>query len=131
MAVLWPFEIPITRGEGQLKCQLVWAVCQASQGYVWWGAFQLSAGKEHGVYLSAGIYLDKQENILPPNLIGTGILLSIGWLKQCRALQNISDQLASLAAEFASVQKHTADHVSVLTSLQHLPWDETLGLQRS
>lgn len=40
-------------------------------------AFQLSSGKEHGVCLSAGIYLDKQENILPPNSIGTGILLSI------------------------------------------------------
>lgn len=95
------------------------------------GASQLSSGKEHDVCLSAGIYLDKQENILPPNFIGTGILVSIQWLKQCRALQNISDLLASPTAEFASVQKHTAGHVSVLTSLQHLPWDETLGLQRS
>lgn len=88
-------------------------------------AFQLSSGKEHGVCLSAGNYLDKQENILPPNLIGTGILLSIWWLKQHRALQNISDQLASLEAGCASVRKHIADRVSVLTSLQHLLSDET------
>lgn len=59
------------------------------------GIFQLNSGKEHGVYLSAGIYLDKQENILPPNLTGTGILLTIWWLKQCTVLQNISNQLTS------------------------------------
>ena len=58
---------------------------QASQGSVCGGAaeggaFQLSSGKEH-VCLRAGIYLDKQENILPPNFTGTGILVSIQWLK--------------------------------------------------
>lgn len=41
------------------------------------GAFQLSSGKERGVYLRAGIYLDKQESLLPPNLTEAGILLSI------------------------------------------------------
>lgn len=90
-------------------------------------AFQLSSGKEHGIYLSAGIYLGKQELILSPYFIGTGILFSFGWLKQCMALQNLSDQLASPTASSASAQKLTADHVSVLTIL---PWDEKLGLQR-
>lgn len=107
--MLWPLDSchwnVLT--EGLEKCQLCGHLRSQHEGKNSWnvswfgthakhlrvmfggGAFQLSSGKEHGVYLSAGVYLDKQENILPPNLIGTGILLSIWWLKQCRALQNI------------------------------------------
>lgn len=66
---------PYNRNKGQLRRQLSWAMCQASLGFVWGCALSLSSGKEGAVYLSVGIYLDKLENILPPCLTGTGILL--------------------------------------------------------
>lgn len=55
-------------------------------------AFQLSSGKEHGIYLSAGIYLGKQEHILPPHFIGAGILSS-----------SLAETMRGIAKPFRSV----------------------------
>lgn len=87
-------------------------MCQASQGSAWWDAFQLSSGKEHGVYLSAGIYLGKQENILPPNLIGPGILLSPPMAETMQAIATHFGSVGSPGSRVRVSAKHAADRVS-------------------
>lgn len=128
MAALWPFRSLII--EIKDNWDVSWPGPCAKHLWVVFGgcALSLSSGKEGAVYLSVGIYLDKLENILPPCLTGTGILLLPWQPKQCTALQDVSDPLASPAAPFTSVQGHTVDCVSVLTRLQNSSWDGTRAL---
>lgn len=122
MSALWPFEIPTIGGKNNWNVSWFGPGAKHLRVMFGEGAFQLSSGKEHGVYLRAGIYLDKQESALPPNLIETGILLSMRCWNNAGHCKTFSDPPACLAAEFGSVQKQTADHVSVLTSRWHLSW---------
>lgn len=80
---------PNNRGEEQLKCQLVWARCQASRGYVWWGCFPAKFWE--GTWcLFKGWHLLRQtgrHSATEPDWDWNSALHPM--LKQCRALRNI------------------------------------------